>query len=62
VESINAELQDDGSIVLTGKVSDNVVKEDAKRTAEILHPREPGNHVPNKIINKIEVTGRYMNP
>jgi WD40 repeat protein len=59
VQSIHATLQADGSIELTGKVSDSNVKAWAQETAERMPvPDTVGAYGPNKVINKLEVTGR----
>jgi WD40 repeat protein len=60
IESLNVTIRPDGSVSLTGKVSDAEVKRVAGRTAEVYHVSEDiGPRAPNKVTNDLEVTGRY---
>jgi WD40 repeat protein len=59
VESLKVEILADGSIKLTGKVSDREVEKVAEREAMDYHdPEDIGEHQPNKVVNEIEVTGK----
>lgn len=59
VETLHVEILPDGTIEITGKVANQQLKDNATLHAETTHPDEPGNHNRNKVINKLEVTGRY---
>lgn len=60
IESLTVSVQPDGAVKLTGRVSDAEVKRVAQLTAETHHVSDDyGPREPNKVINELEVTGRY---
>jgi hypothetical protein len=60
IEELKLEMLPDGTIKLTGKVSDSETKRVAQLDAETLHAADDSGPQPrNKVINELEVTGRY---
>ncbi len=59
IESLQVEVGPDGSVHLSGRVSDREVKDVAGRTAaDFWMPSDPRRDSPRRVVNDLEVTGR----
>jgi hypothetical protein len=62
IESLKVEVLPDGSVRLTGKVSSQPVKDNAGRQAAVYRSGGLSGPTQRKVINELEVTGRYGPP
>lgn len=63
IETLQVELLQDGTVKLSGKVSDSEVKRVAQLDAETFHLAEDSGPRPrNRVVNELQVTGRYGEP